>query len=65
MAVNQKHNDPRLIPVQLNVMVPWAFREFLSKRADVEHVSLNKLVFDTLRREYGEAFDKSERPRSK
>jgi hypothetical protein len=55
-----RQKDPRQLPVQLNINVPWAFREFLIEQADMKHMSLNKLCADVLVKEYGAAFGKAE-----
>jgi hypothetical protein len=59
MATN-KVKDPRQLPVQLNVQVPWAFREFLSGQAERNKTSLNKLCVEALREKYGKDFDLAE-----
>jgi hypothetical protein len=60
MASNQKQKDPRQLPVQLNVQVPWAFREFLGAQAERDKTSLNKLCVEALRDKYGKDFDIAE-----
>jgi hypothetical protein len=60
MASNQKQRDPRQLPVQLNVQIPWAFREFLGAQAEREGTSLNKLCVGALRDKYGKDFDLAE-----
>ena len=51
----QRNKDPRQLPVQLNVNVPWSFREFLIDQAKQEGLSLNKLVTRVLMAEFGTA----------
>jgi len=52
--------DPRQLPVQLNVALPYSFREFLRARADQDKISLNKLCIDALRAKYGREYDADE-----
>jgi hypothetical protein len=49
-----------LLPVQLNVKAPWAFREFLIGEAARQNKSLNQLVIDTLTDSYGKAYTQEE-----
>lgn len=60
MARNTKAKDPRQLPVQLNISVPWAFREFLSDKADQERMSLNKMCLETLRDRFGKEYERHE-----
>ena len=53
MPSTQRVKDPRQLPVQLNVSLPWSFREFLHAQARKEKISLNKLAVDALREKYG------------
>jgi hypothetical protein len=57
---NTRIKDPRQLPVQLNVSLPWAFREFLSAQAERDKTSLNKLAVQALRDKYGKDFDLAE-----
>jgi hypothetical protein len=59
MATN-KVKDPRQLPVQLNVQIPWSFREFLSAQAERDKTSLNKLCIAALRDKYGAEYDRQE-----
>jgi len=49
---SNRQKDPRLLPVQLNVKVPWSFREFLIAEAARQSKSLNQLIGDTLMEAY-------------
>jgi hypothetical protein len=60
MPINRRTKDPRQIPVQLNVSIPWAFREYLSEKAAAERTSLNKLCVDVLFKAFGEGFTAAE-----
>jgi predicted HicB family RNase H-like nuclease len=40
----KRQTDPRQLPVQLNVKVPWQLREELTDIATEQHISLNELV---------------------
>jgi len=48
--VNRK--DPRWISVQLNVRMPFWFKDQLEAEAENQHVSTNALVLDALERVY-------------
>ena len=50
--MKDKITDPRHLPVQLNIRVPWDFREELYRISKKRGVSLNSLVVDVLQREY-------------
>ena len=56
----QRKKEPRQLPVQLNVKIPWSFREFLSDQAEQEGLSLNKLVTQVLMAEFGTAYQRQE-----
>ena len=60
MANQTRSKDPRQLPVQLNVLVPWSLREFLIVQAEKEGLSLNKLVRRCLMAEFGSAYTRSE-----
>ena len=57
---NKRITDPRQLPVQLNVQIPWSFREFLIDQAELEGLSLAKLVTRVLMAEYGTAYRRQE-----
>lgn len=57
---NKRITDPRGLPVQLNVQIPWSFREFLIEQAELEGLSLAKLVKRVLMAEYGTAWRRME-----
>jgi predicted HicB family RNase H-like nuclease len=40
----KRQTDPRQLPVQLNVKVPWQLREDLTAIASEQQLSLNELV---------------------
>jgi len=40
--------DPQDLAVQLNVKVPWHYREQLIRMAGEQHLSLNRLVVNAL-----------------
>jgi len=48
--------DPTKLPVQLNVNVPWDFKEFLRNKAEAEGTSQNKLVVNCLMAKFGSEF---------
>ena len=50
--MRERITDPNKIPVQLNVKVPFEFRELLYSVAKRRKVSLTDLVYDVLRREF-------------
>ena len=52
--------DPRQLPVQLNVTMPWAFREYLRAQAEEQKVSLNKLCVEALQAKYGRGYTSDE-----
>ena len=56
----KRMKDPRQLPVQLNVNVPWSFREFLIDQAEQEGLSLNKLVTRVMMAEFGTAYQRRE-----
>lgn len=59
--VKERGTDPRHISVQLNISVPWSFREFLIQRATKEEISLNQLVLKAIRGEaLGAEYDRAE-----
>ena len=60
MASQQRNKDPRQLPVQLNVNIPWSLREFLIDQAEKEGLSLNKLVKRVILAEFGAAYTRSE-----
>ena len=43
-----RHSDPTQVKVQLNIKVPWEYREHLIATANERGVSLNRLVNDAL-----------------
>jgi len=51
--------DPTKVPVQLNVKIPWDFRQFLSEKSKDDRVSLNQLVSSALDKSYGAQFRRS------
>jgi len=53
---------PQNMKVQMNVHVPWDFREFLKAKAKSERVSLNQLVNDALMKSYGNEFVAKQSP---
>jgi len=65
MPSTQRVKDPRQLPVQLNVSLPWAFREFLHAQAQKEKISLNKLCVEMFREKYGAEFEAQEAGRSR
>ena len=62
MAFNQtsRQKDPRQLPVQLNVNIPWSLREFLINQAETEGLSLAKLVEKVILAEFGTAYELQE-----
>jgi len=48
--------DPTKLPVQLNINIPWDFKEFLKAKAATEGTSQNKLVVNCLMTKYGSEF---------
>ena len=52
--------DPTKLPVQLNVNVPWDFKEFLRRKAADEGTSQNRLVVNTLMAKFGSEFARSQ-----
>ncbi len=48
----ERITDPTQLPVQLNVNVPFHFRETLRGIATKRRVSLNSLVVEALEKEY-------------
>ena len=48
--------DPTKLPTQLNVQIPWDFKEFLRDKARFEGTSQNKLVISALMDKYGREF---------
>lgn len=65
MPSTQRVKDPRQLPVQLNVSLPWSFREFLHAQAKRDKISLNRLAVDALRDKYGAAYDAQEAGRGR
>jgi hypothetical protein len=55
MAFNPT-KDPSKIGVQLNVKVPWDYREMLVSEAKERHTSLNAIVREALDDRYGVAY---------
>jgi predicted HicB family RNase H-like nuclease len=47
-----KRTSPEDVPVQLNVKVPWHYREQLIRTAHERGISLNRLVVNALVRSY-------------
>jgi len=52
--------DPRQLPVQLNVSLPYSFREYLRDRADRDKISLNKMCVDALMSKFGKEYEADE-----
>jgi hypothetical protein len=48
----ERIRDPRQLPVQLNVKIPFDFREHLYQISKRQGVSMTSLVVDALRKEY-------------
>ena len=54
--------DPTKIPVQLNIQVPWDFKQFLERKASSDKTSQNKLVLKALMNAYGREFAHEQAP---
>lgn len=48
MTKPHRVKDPKQLPVQLNVPVPWEYREHLIRVAQDRQISLAQLVRDSL-----------------
>ena len=48
MTKPRRVKDPKLLPVQLNVPVPWEYREHLIRVAQERQISLAQLVREAL-----------------
>jgi len=44
--------DPRWISVQMNIRMPFWYKDQLESEAETQHVSVNQLVLDGLERIY-------------
>lgn len=53
----QAQTDTTKLPVQLNVHIPWDFREFLKAKAERDRTSVAALVKDALLSNYGREFN--------
>ena len=60
MTYKSSTKDPRQLPVQLNVTLPWAFREYLRKQADTQKTSLNRIAVEALEARYLRGFNADE-----
>lgn len=60
MAKQQRETDPRQLTVQLNLGIPWAFREYLGAQAELQKTSLNKLCIGVLQERFGEGYEQAE-----
>ena len=60
MTYKQKINDPRQLAVQLNVSMPWAFRQYLRQQAEEQRISLNKVALDALYAKHGKGYEAAE-----
>ena len=56
MAINKRIKDPSKIPVQLNVKIPFDFRDYLYSVADREQISITEVVEKALMDKYGRDF---------
>lgn len=49
--------DPRKVPVQFNIKIPWEWKQFLEEKAAADRTSQNKLAYEALQRSYGREFN--------
>lgn len=56
MTFPERTTDPSKINVQMNIKIPWDFREYLREQALLEERSLNALVRNALSEKYGKEF---------
>lgn len=57
-------DDPTKIPVQLNVKIPWDFKQFLYEKAESEGLSKNAFLVKALMTVHGPEFVRSQEDRS-
>ena len=48
--------DPEQLPVTVNLRLPWAYHQFLKRKATDRGSSFNALVMDALDRRYASEF---------
>ena len=58
----QRIKDPNKIAVQINIKVPFDFREFLYTVAESKNTTLTTMLRDMLYQQYGSAFTRREAP---
>jgi hypothetical protein len=61
--VRTREKDPRQLPVQLNITIPWAFKEYLIEVAEKNQMGLAQVVRKALDNEYGPGYTRSETAR--
>lgn len=59
----RREKDPRQLPVQLNITIPWAFKEYLIKHGERTKTPLAQVVREALDDKYGPGFARSETSR--
>ena len=52
--------DPRQIPVQFNVKIPFSLKEFIMDKAASDRTSQNQLAVDALMAAYGKEYEEYE-----
>ena len=61
MTYQSRATDPTKLPVQMNIKIPWDFREFLRLEAHQRKVSLNELVREALNDKFAREFKAANR----